>query len=149
MRTLCFTFAPALFFAAEGNNKQASLHFQRSIELFPFQTSKGNAYEKLAQVYEKLGDRKAAAETLEALVKLDENNLTATKLLADYWETQANPARTLEMLQLAFFINPFEYSLHARAGEIYLSSGDFALGLREFQVALALEPRTSQKPTII
>ncbi|MEJ7616404.1 MAG: tetratricopeptide repeat protein [Pyrinomonadaceae bacterium] len=127
-------------YAAQGDHKQAAAHLERALELFPFQTGKGNAYEKLAQLYEKIGDLAAARRTLESLVKLDENNLEALKLLAEHWEKTGDAGKTLEALQLAFFVNPFDYALHARAGDLHLSGGDYDQSLREFRVALALQP---------
>lgn len=128
-------------YAAENNTQQAITHFKRAVELFPFQaTGKGNAYEKLAQLYDKTGDSAAAAQALESLIALDENNVEAVRRLAEYREKEGDAKRTLEALQLAFFIDPFDYALHARAGDLHLRGGDAAQALREFQVALALQP---------
>ena len=34
------------------------VHFKRAIELFPYYTGEGNAYEPLAEIFEKKGDKR-------------------------------------------------------------------------------------------
>lgn len=127
-------------FAAENNEKQAARHFERALQLFPFQIGRDNPYERLAATYEKSGDASGAARAREALIKLDETNFTALRLLADHWEKTGDTKRALEVLELAFYISPFDPALHARAGEIYLKGGEAAKATDEFRVALKLEP---------
>jgi cellulose synthase operon protein C len=57
-----------LLYRADGKDDKALPHLKRSIELFPYQSGENNAYEPLAEIYEKRGDKAAAAETLEALI---------------------------------------------------------------------------------
>src|SRR5262249_1686475 len=84
--------AGALYFA-DNNYDKAVAHLKRSVELFPFQTGSGNAYELLAQIYEKRGDKTALAETLEALIKVDENDYDALKSLAELKNEAGDKAR--------------------------------------------------------
>ena len=130
----------AVSYLAEGNTDKAVAHFKRSIELFPFQTGAESAYEQLAQVYEKRGDRAAAVEVLDALVKVDENNYPALKKLAQLRAELGDKSRALESLRQSFYINPFEYSAHALAGTLGLELNQPDTAMREFQIALALKP---------
>lgn len=127
-------------YQAEGDGENAARYFKRAIELFPFYTSEGNPYEALADIYEKKGDRAAAADIIEALIKQDENNLNALVRLTKLRLAQNDQARALEALRLSFYVNPFDYAPHARAGELLMQCNDAAGALKEFQAALALEP---------
>ncbi|HEX6625026.1 MAG TPA: hypothetical protein VF064_15050, partial [Pyrinomonadaceae bacterium] len=127
-------------YQAEGDAASAARHYKRGAELFPYYTGPGNAYESLADIFEKQGDTGEAALALELLVKLDENNLDALKRLAELRLKQNDAARALDALRLSFYVSPFEHAPHARAGEILLARADAAAALREFQAALALQP---------
>ncbi|HEX8503301.1 MAG TPA: tetratricopeptide repeat protein [Pyrinomonadaceae bacterium] len=124
----------------EGDAASAARHFRRAAELFPYYTGEGNAYEALADVYEKSGDAGAAADALESLVRHDETNLKALARLAGLRLRQGDRGRALEALRLSFYVAPFEPSAHARAGDIHLEGGDAAAALAEFNAALALRP---------
>src|SRR5262249_29586135 len=127
------------FFTA-GNHDKAIPFLKRSIELFPFQSEDGNAYEALAQIYEKRGDKAALAETLDALIKVDENNYEALKKLAQLKLEFGDKTRALELLRLSFYVNPFEHAAHSMAGGLLLENKENNQAVREFQVALAANP---------
>ena len=127
-------------YQAEGNTKQATHHFKRATELFPYYFGPGNAYEALSDIFEKEGDTDGAAQAVELLVKLDENNLKALKRLWELRLKQGDRPRALEALRLSFFVNPFDHAAHARAGELLLEQGDARRALDEFQTALSLQP---------
>jgi tetratricopeptide (TPR) repeat protein len=124
----------------EGDDEGAIKHFRRAAELYPYYAGEGNAYEALADIYEKRGDAAAAAEALESLLKYDETNLKALGRLAELRLKQGDRARAIEALRLGFYVAPFEPTAHARAGELYLETKDAAGALAEFQSALALRP---------
>jgi cellulose synthase operon protein C len=127
-------------YRTEGDMKSAARHFKRATELFPYYTGPDNAYEALADIFEKEGDTQAAALALEMLVRLDENNPAALRRLAGLRLKQGDQPRALEALRLSFYVNPFDTATHARAGELLLAQGDAARALGEFQAALALRP---------
>jgi cellulose synthase operon protein C len=127
-------------YAQEGNADKAIPHLKRSIELFPYQSGKGNAYEQLAGLYLKRGDKAAAAEMFEALVKVDENNYDALRELANLKLATGDKARALEFLKLGFYVNPFDPAQHAVAGDLQLERNEHEPAIREFQVALAANP---------
>lgn len=127
-------------FLKDGDTESAVRHFKRAIELFPYYSGEGNAYEPLAELLEKRGDTAQAADVLEALIKHDQNNLEALKTLARLRLAQGQTARALEALRMSFYISPFDYGAHSKAGELSLATKDFAQALFEFQTALALEP---------
>jgi tetratricopeptide (TPR) repeat protein len=128
------------FLRDEGDLDGAVRHFRRAAELFPYFVGEGNAYEALADIFEKKGDAAAAAEALDSLLKYDETNLKALGRLAELRLKQGDRARALEALRLGFYVAPFEPAAHARAGELYLETKDAAGALTEFRSALALRP---------
>lgn len=123
-----------------GDADKAIPFLKRSIELFPFQGEKGGAYEALAEIYEKRGDKAAQAEMLDALVKVDENNYQAVKKLAGLKLEAGDKARGLELLKMSFYINPFEHSSHTMMGSLLLDQNQNDQAIREFQVVLASNP---------
>jgi tetratricopeptide (TPR) repeat protein len=125
---------------ADGDTGGAIGHFKRAIELFPYFTGPGNPYESLAKLLEQKGDNVQAAEVLDALVKQDENNIEALKTIARLRLAQGDRARALEALRSSFYISPFDYNLHTRAGELSVELNDYAHALDEFQATLALQP---------
>ncbi len=125
---------------ADDDVDNAVLHFKRAIELFPYYAGEGNAYEALAEIFEKRGDKAQAAEALVSLVKYDENNLKELKALAQLRLALGDRAGALEAMRLSFYVSPFEYATHTQAGELSLDTKQYARALAEFQVTLALDP---------
>lgn len=126
--------------AADGDTAAATQHYRRAIELFPYFTGQGNAYDSLARILEQKGDVGGAADVIESLLKVDENNLEAMKTLVRLRQAQGDKPRTLAAMRTSFYVSPFDYTLHTRAGELSLDAKDFAQALAEFKVTLALQP---------
>jgi tetratricopeptide (TPR) repeat protein len=131
--------AGAIYFAT-GDQDKAVASLKRSIELFPFQSGDGNAYELLAQIYEKRGDKAATAEALESLVKVDENDYDSLDKLARLKGEAGDKARALELMKMSFYINPSGTSTHTMAGDLFIERNEAEAAIREFQVALAASP---------
>jgi len=131
--------AGAIYFAA-GDQDKAVAHLKRSVELFPFQNGDGNAYEMLAQIYERRGDKAAMAEALESLVKVDENDYDALKKLAELKGEMGDKARALELMKMSFYVNPSGAAPHTMAGDMLIERNEAEAAIREFQIALASSP---------
>jgi tetratricopeptide (TPR) repeat protein len=127
-------------FRADNDIENAIVHFKRANELFPYYTGEGNAYDALAEIFEKKGDYKQAADALAAHVRYDQNNLAALKALANMRLKINDRAGALEALRLSFYVSPFDYVPHMQAGQLSLEERQYAPALSEFQVALALDP---------
>jgi tetratricopeptide (TPR) repeat protein len=91
-------------------------------------------------MYETAGDKAAAADQLEALVKIDENNVTAVRHLSQLRFALGDKTRGLEALQLSFYIAPLDAAPHTEIGDIYLNDGKNDLAVNEFHLALGLKP---------
>ena len=127
--------------AAENKDEQAVKFLKRSIELFPLQGN-GGAHEALAAIHKKRGDKASEAETLESLIKVDENDYESLKRLAQLKLEAGDKVRGLELLKMSFYVNPFETSAHTMTGDLLLELGTGAAekAVREFQIALAANP---------
>lgn len=127
--------------AADNKDEQAVKFLKRSVELFPLQGS-GGAYEALAAIYKKQGNKAAEAEALESLIKVDENDYDSLKRLAQLKLESGDKPRALELLKMSFYVNPFEPSAHAMTGDLLmeLGAGGAEKAVREFQIALAANP---------
>jgi tetratricopeptide (TPR) repeat protein len=127
-------------FRADNDVENAVLHFRRAIELFPYYTGDGNAYDALVEIFEKQGDHQQATEVMAARVKYDENSLPTLKALAALRTKIGDRRGALEALRLSFYVSPFDYAMHSEAGRLNLEEKQYAQALTEFQVALALDP---------
>jgi tetratricopeptide (TPR) repeat protein len=130
----------AELYAADGDIKTAEIHFRRAIELYPYFTGEGNAYVALAKILEAGGEPGKAADVLDALVRVDENNLDVLKEIARLRQKSGDNTRAVQALLMSFYISPFDYALHTTAGELSFTAKNYDQALTEFQVALALQP---------
>jgi len=138
--TFALRIRAAELFAAGGDMETAATHYIRALELFPYATGRGNAYEPLAKLLEQKGDAAQAAMILDKLVKTDENNIEALKNIARIRSMLGERQQALDALEASFYISPFDYKLHTQAGELSLELKKFSQALSEFQAALALQP---------
>jgi tetratricopeptide (TPR) repeat protein len=130
----------AELYAADGDIKNAEIHFRRAIELYPYFTGDGNAYVALAKILETGGQPAKAADILDALVRVDENNLDVLKEVVRLRQKSGDNTRAVQALLMSFYISPFDYAQHNMAGELSFTTKDYQQALTEFQVALALQP---------
>src|SRR6185369_16098644 len=103
-------------------------------------TGEGNPYQGLAQLFEQKGQNSRAADVLESLVNKDENDIEALKSIARLRLADGDKQHALEALNASFFISPFDYAAHTRAGELSADLKNYEQALSEFKIALALQP---------
>ena len=80
------------------------------------------------------------AETLESLIKVDENDYDALKKLAQLKRESGDKTRALELMKMSFYVNPSEHAAHTMAGDLLIERNDAEPAIREFQIALAAAP---------
>jgi len=100
--TFALRIRAAELFAADGDMATAASHYIRALELFPYVTGRGNAYESLAKLLENKGDQAQAAAVLDKLVKTDENNLEALKTIARIRSSLGQRQEALDALEASF-----------------------------------------------
>jgi tetratricopeptide (TPR) repeat protein len=94
----------------------------------------------LAQIFEKKGDTRRAADELRLFVSLNETNYQAHVMLADLLQKLGDAKGAADALDGAMFINPFELPMHQRLAELYRAAGDARNVVRERRAIVALAP---------
>jgi tetratricopeptide (TPR) repeat protein len=94
----------------------------------------------MADIYESRGQKQEAAAVLEAFTRVNETNADAVARLARLRIALKDLKGAVEALNLGFYAQPFDATLHKLAGDAYLELGSGADAVREFRVAIALVP---------
>jgi tetratricopeptide (TPR) repeat protein len=94
----------------------------------------------LAQIYTAREDWKRAEAELNRLVGLDESNYEAPIALADVRERLGDQAGTIQALESALYVYPYDPAVHARLAALYGQAGDHLHAVRAREVVVALEP---------
>ncbi|MGH9763974.1 MAG: peptidase MA family metallohydrolase, partial [Blastocatellia bacterium] len=127
-------------YQAAGDAADAAGQFKQAISLFPLYTARGNPYMKLADLYEKQGQKTEEAAVLQQLVRLDDTPFDALKRLAILRQAAGESAASLDIMRQAFYVYPFDASLHKLAGDTYLQQNDANGAAGEYSVVVALSP---------
>src|SRR5262245_26666914 len=80
---------------------------------------------------------------MDTCVKYNKNNNEALNKLAQLKSDMGDKARALELMKLSFYINPSGPSgtaAHTMAGDMLIERNENEAAIREFQVALAVNP---------
>lgn len=98
-------------------------------------------YELMAEAWEAKGDAAKAAAELELYSAAGGRNPETLKRLAKWQAAQGRKKEaTATLARLNWVIPTGDEELHTRLGELYFDQGDFARGIREYRVAIALKP---------
>ncbi|MEW6744173.1 MAG: tetratricopeptide repeat protein [Planctomycetota bacterium] len=107
---------------------------------FPRFVGPGNAYARLARWLEQQGDADAAAREYIALTRIDQTALAPRFWLVGYFEQKRDYEAMLGYLREVIEVDPFQRRPHVALGRAYRALGRHADALREFRVALAVDP---------
>jgi tetratricopeptide (TPR) repeat protein len=111
------------------------------IRLYPDYVFEGNAYELLAQAYLAQGPRPAAAETLQAYVRVGGRDPAVLSQLATLQEALGDTAAAAATLDAINDIDPaFGEEPHRRLGALWLAQKNYAGAIREYRAVLAMHP---------
>lgn len=107
---------------------------------YPTYVGPNSAYEWLAAVYKKQGDKPNALKQLEQYRDLGGTSVDSLKSLARL-EQEAGKANQAEVtLAKLNFIYPEDEEVHRMLGNLLLTGGDARLAVREFSAVLSLRP---------
>jgi len=109
-------------------------------DIYPDYVEAGNVYQFLADAYLAQGDKKAASAELERYAKVGGRSPDTLKQLATLQEEAGNRKEAAEVLDRLNYINPVDEDLHRRLGDLWLSLGNTAGAIREYQAVLAKSP---------
>jgi hypothetical protein len=109
-------------------------------DIYPDYVEAGNVYQFLADAYIAKGDKKAAIDELERYAKVGGRSPDTLKQLATLLEEAGNKKEAAAVLDRLNYIQPIDEDLHRRLGDLWLSLGDTAGAIREYQAVLAKAP---------
>jgi len=107
---------------------------------YPDYVEAGNVYQFLADAYQAKGDKPAAVDELERYAKVGGRSPDTLKQLATLLEEAGNRKEAAEVLDRLNYIQPIDEDLHRRLGDLWLSLGNTAGAIREYQAVLAKAP---------
>ena len=109
-------------------------------DIYPDFVEAGNVYQLLADAYVAQGDKQAAIADLESYAKVGGRSPDTLKQLATLLEEAGNRKEAAEVLDRLNYIQPIDEDLHRRLGSLWLSLGNTAGAIREYQAVLAKSP---------
>ena len=120
-----------------GDKTAAMAAYERAAALAPSATGKDSPNVKLAKlaVEQKQPDRALAA--LEALSKVDANDIESARTWAGLVAAKGDPKRSAAAYARVASIDPFDLDAQSSLGNYALVSGDAATAIRAFRSALA------------
>jgi tetratricopeptide (TPR) repeat protein len=113
---------------------------EQMLDVFPNYTEPDSPYLVIASAYENLGEQESAMAALETFKARGGYEPDALMRLANWMYGKGRIAESIEVLQNVIMVEPLDRTVHGKLGDMLLESGDAAAALREFEVALALEP---------
>ena len=114
---------------------------QQARDAFPEFVGDLNPYAQLARVYLAQGDTAAAVDHLFQLVSRNGKSFPAALQLARLADGTGRTDVAIQAYTTAIQIYPYEISVHKRLGAILLQQNRAREAVREFRVALALNPQ--------
>ncbi|MDH3531962.1 MAG: tetratricopeptide repeat protein, partial [Gammaproteobacteria bacterium] len=110
------------------------------IEMMPQYIEADSPYLALARAQEELGAASATLAALETFWQKGGYDPQALKKLAAGLTEAGRPDDAIAVMQSINYVDPLDQELHGMLGDLLLDSGRAAAALREFEVALALDP---------
>ena len=110
------------------------------IDLLPQYIEPDSPYIALARALDEQEDRQSAIAALETFWRQGGYDPGALRQLADWLKTADRNDDAIAVLQSVNMVEPLDRELHGDLGDMLLAAGRAEEALREFKVALALEP---------
>jgi tetratricopeptide (TPR) repeat protein len=123
-----------------GNLKEAERYLLQARGLFPAYVEEGNAYAKLAVLYEKQNRRAEAIAQLEAMLGRAAKDVDAAVKLAGWHFDAKNYQRAAAALDVAISIFPYDLEIQRRRGMVSMAMNKPVEASRAFGALLALDP---------
>ncbi len=113
---------------------------ERAAALVPGATGAESPRALMAEIAEKLGDRRRALRELAALLEHDHTNIQAARRLAALAEEAGDRARQELAYARIVELDPFDATAHSALGRLLAARGDVEGAIREFRAAVAAGP---------
>ena len=124
----------------EENWEQAIAYADEVIDLHPRYTEADSGYILKSRAYQELDDEVMRMKALEAYWKMGGYQLVPLKALSEFFLETDRADEAKEILTGLNLISPFDVDVHFQLGDLLMDSGDHNDALREYQVAMALDP---------
>jgi tetratricopeptide (TPR) repeat protein len=95
-----------------------------------------NVLVRTAELWEKLGDRKKAAETIEEMLHIDPSNVPLQKLLAEYYEKADENEKALSLLDDIILLMPEDMDARERRAKLMIKKGEWDLAAKEYAILM-------------
>jgi len=125
--------------AAEEWQEAAELA-RKLIAIIPQYVEPDSPYLALARSQHELSEQAAARDSLETYWRNGGYDPASLKRLAEWFVDAGQNDVAIKVLQSVNLVDPLDLELHGTLGEMLLESGQAENALREFEIALALEP---------
>ncbi|OGU64742.1 MAG: hypothetical protein A2W30_09505 [Ignavibacteria bacterium RBG_16_36_9] len=92
-----------------------------------------NVLLRVAELYEKLGYKEKAAESVEGLLEIDPSNIALQKLAIDFYVRNGYNEKALEMLDEMIEVMPDDLEAREKRAQIYINQNDWERASKEFK----------------
>ena len=110
------------------------------VSLMPDYTEPDSPYIALARAQDALGNRDDAVETLTRFWRRGGYDPAALSRLAEWHREKGRTGDAIDVLSTVNLVDPFDEAVHGTLGELLLAADRPAEALREFAVALSMDP---------
>jgi tetratricopeptide (TPR) repeat protein len=122
--------------ANAGFYEQAEAEYRRAIELEP---SNGDAYRRLAHVYQHSNQMDQALAALEKAEEVDPSDFKVYQDLGTFYRQQGNLTQAAQLFEKCVALASDEPDTHYVLGTVYQEGGRFAEAERELRTAIGLQ----------
>jgi tetratricopeptide (TPR) repeat protein len=124
----------------DGDTVGAIRALERAAALVPSATGEESPHALIAAIAEEKGDTARAIQALEALVKVDHQDVQIARKLAGLVAPLGDQARAAAAYERVIGLDPFDGPAQTNLGRLALQRHDVESAVRAFKVALATEP---------
>jgi len=126
----------------ENQVDEAAQAFERAAALVPVARGGASPHAQLAAIALQKKDRTRAIAELQALMRVDFDNIAAARQLAGLLREEGvtDPARVRPVYERIAAIDPFDAGAHSLLGRLAMERNDPETAAREFRAVLALGP---------
>jgi tetratricopeptide (TPR) repeat protein len=124
----------------DGDAIAAIRALERAATLVPSATGAESPHALITEIAEEKGDTARAIQALDALVKIDHQDVAAARKLAAMVAPLGDPARAAAAYERVVALDPFDGTAQTSLGRLALQRRDGTAALRAFKAALAAGP---------
>jgi tetratricopeptide (TPR) repeat protein len=123
-----------------GDPDGAIRELERAAQLLPGYTGNDSPNELIAAIALEQKNTTRAVQALEAVVRVDGNDVESARKLASLLSPQADPMRAAAAYRRVVELDPFDSGAQSSFGRLALQRKDVPVALRAFRAALASSP---------